>query len=159
MRVVRFGSASRKETCEAGESDDITRTRDVCAKIRGRPLSVSPFLCRYSTSSIPAERNTSIGAFFSICRSSVFDGVYTMWTVAPDSRSNIGRISLNAGLKLGGAPTVRASACLLDVRTMHSYKHAGQVTRNLKIPCLGLRKQRLQQVWAVFNALSAEDNL
>ena len=42
---------------------------------------------------------------------------------------------------------------------MHSYKHAGQVTRNLKIPCLGLRKQRLQQVWAVFNALRAEDNL
>jgi hypothetical protein len=34
-----------------------------------------------------------------------------MFTGAPYSRSNIGRISLNAGLKLGGAPTDSGSAC------------------------------------------------
>src|SRR5215469_17185415 len=142
MRMVRFGSASRKETCEAGESDDITRTRDVCAKIRGRPLRVSPFLCRYSTSSIPADRNTSIGAPCSTCRRMVFDGVYTMWTAAPDSRSNIGRISLSAGLKLGGAPTVRGSACpgsQVPTRAA-SPMIAAIATLNFRICTLNLRK-------------------
>src|SRR5215467_10688060 len=142
MRVVRFGSASRKDTNVVGESDDMTRTRDVCAKIRGRPLRVSPFLCKYSTSSAPADRNTSIGAPFSICRRRVLDGVYTMWTVAPDSRSNIGRMSLNAGLKLGGAPTVRGSACTgCQVPTMAaSPARAGITILNIRMSTLNLRK-------------------
>ena len=54
-----------------------------------------------------------------IDRSSLFDlpkkrfrwRVHDLITAPPYSRSNIGRISLKAGLKLGGAPTVRGSAC------------------------------------------------
>src|SRR5262245_5400594 len=133
--------------CAACESDDITRTRDVCAKTRGRPLSVSPFLCRYSPSSIPADRNTSIGAPFSICRSSVFDGVYTMLTTAPYSRSNIGRISLKAGLRLGGAPTDSGSASTgSKVPTMAASPMTAITTLNVRLSTLNLRKSVDAQV-------------
>src|SRR5262249_21567788 len=115
--------------------------RDVCGKIGGR-LSVSPFLCRYSTSKPPADRNTSIGAPCSICRSSVFDGVYTMWTAAPDSRSNNGRRSLNAGFKLGDAPTVRGSARPgFQAPTMAASAARAAITSlNVRMSALNLRK-------------------
>src|SRR5262245_22585519 len=83
-----------------------------------------------------------MGALFSIWRRSVFDGVYTMSTAAPYSRSNIGRISLNAGLKLGGAPTVRGSACPgSQVPTMAaSPAIAANTILTIRMSTLNLRK-------------------
>ena len=60
--MVRSGNTSRKEIEAAGEAAAMTSTREVCAKIRGPTLIVSPFCCSFRTSSNDSGRNTSMGA-------------------------------------------------------------------------------------------------
>ena len=55
-----------------------------------------------------------------------------MLTDASYSRSNIGRISLNAGLKLGGAPTDSGSAC-----------NGSQIQTMAAIPAIAIFNARL----------------
>src|SRR5215831_9981876 len=65
-----------------------------------------------------------------------------MWTAAPDSRSNRGRMLLKAALRLDGAPTVSGSACMgAQAQTMAASPATAAITTwNVPICTLNLRK-------------------
>ena len=104
MRMVRSGNTSRKEIEAAGEAAAMTSTREVCAKIRGPPLIVSPFCCSFPLPQTTRVRNTSMGAPCSICRRSVCDGPYTACTVTPYSSLEHGHDIVEGRLSNYGPP-------------------------------------------------------